>query len=168
MFGRDDPTRHWQGSVVDGDLEPQQSPRQLAVGVLAGVEAMAHVTRHWRDDNANDNAKVLINYDEGNAHNEVDRHTFLERMREVAPGLCTWLEFIYPTDVATHVFYRGRVSSFCSRGPARQPADRRLSCTGEAYGAREFGSRGPPGGFPDTATAHRPSDHPGHCAHFCG
>ena len=54
-------------------------------------------------------AKVLINCDEGNAHNEVDRHTFLVRIREVAPGLCKWLEFIYPTDVATHVFHRGRV-----------------------------------------------------------
>ena len=70
---------------------------------------MAHVTRQWRDDNSNNNAKVLINYDEGNAHNEVDRHTFLVRMREVAPGLCRWLEFICPTDVATHVFYRGRI-----------------------------------------------------------
>ena len=40
-------------------------PCQLAVGVPEGVEAMAHVTRHWRDDNANDNAKVLINFDEG-------------------------------------------------------------------------------------------------------
>ena len=38
-------------------------------------------------------------YDEGNAHNEVDRHTFVVRMREVAPGLCKWLEIIYPTDV---------------------------------------------------------------------
>ena len=91
------------------NLSSHLLPHQLAVGVPAGVEAMAHLTRQWRDDNANDNAKVLINYDEGNAHNEVDRHTFLVRMREVAPGLCKWLEFIYPTDVATHVFYRGRV-----------------------------------------------------------
>ena len=49
---------------------------------------MAHVMRLWRDDNANGNANVLINYDEGNAHKEVDRHTFSVRMREVAPGLC--------------------------------------------------------------------------------
>ena len=83
--------------------------RQPAVGVPATFEAMAHETRQWRDDNANNNAKVLINYDEGNAHNEVDRHKFSVRMREVAPGLCKWLEFIYPTDVATHVFYRERV-----------------------------------------------------------
>ena len=79
MFGRDSPTHHWQGFVGDGDREPQQPPVASpgsAVGVPAGVEAMAHVTKQWRDDNANDNAKVLINYDEGNAHNEVDRHTF--------------------------------------------------------------------------------------------
>ena len=91
------------------NLSSHLLPHQLAVGVPAGVEAMAHVTRQWRDDNANNNAKVLINYDEGNAHYEFDRHPFLVRMREVAPGLCKWLEFIYPTDVATHVFYRGRV-----------------------------------------------------------
>ena len=30
-------------------------------------------------------------------------------MREVAPGLCEWLEFIHPTEVATRVFHRGRV-----------------------------------------------------------
>ena len=91
------------------NLSTHLLPHQLAVGVHAGVEAMAHVTRQWRDDNSNNNAKVLINYDEGNAHNEVDRHTFLVRMGEVAPGICRWLEFIYPTDVATHVFYRGRI-----------------------------------------------------------
>ena len=110
MFGGDSPTHRWQGFVGDGDREPHHLlPHQLTVGVPAGVEAMSHVTRHWREDNANDNAKVLINYDEGYANNEVDRHTFLVRMREVALGLCKWLEFIYPTDVATHVFYRGRV-----------------------------------------------------------
>eukprot|EP00959_Pyramimonas_sp_CCMP1952_P019743 417114-Pyramimonas_sp.AAC.1 len=83
-------------------------PHQLAVGVKAGVEVMPHLVRQWRDDNANDPDKFLINYDEGNAHNEVDRHTFLTRMRDIAPGICKWLEYIYPTDVATYVFYRGR------------------------------------------------------------
>ena len=104
------------------DIEPLSDhllPHQLAVGVKAGVEAMPHLVRQWRDDNAHDNDKVLINFDEGNAHNEVDRHTFLVRMREVAPGLCKWLEYIYPTDEPTHVFYRGRVipsSSGCQQG----------------------------------------------------
>ena len=52
------------------NLSSHLLPHQVAVGVPVGVEAMAHVTRQWRGDNANDNAKVLINYDEGNAHNE--------------------------------------------------------------------------------------------------
>ena len=29
-------------------------------------------------------------------------------MYEVAPGFCRWMEYIYPTDKATIVFYRGR------------------------------------------------------------
>ena len=90
-------------------LKEHVLPHQLAVGVQAGVEGMPHVVRQWRDDNADDPDKVLINFDEGNAHNEVDRHTFLTRMRELAPGLSKWLEYVYPTDVATFVFYRGRV-----------------------------------------------------------
>ena len=95
-------------ALLETEIENLSShllPHQLAAQVPAGVDAMAHVTRQWRDDNANDNAKVLINYDEGYAHNEVDRHTFSVRMREVAPGLCKMLRFIYPTEVATHVFY---------------------------------------------------------------
>ena len=57
------------------------------------------MTRQWRDDSGNDNAKVLTNYDEGNVNNEVDGHTLLVPTREVAaPGLCNWL-------VVTHVFY---------------------------------------------------------------
>ena len=70
---------------------------------------MPHVVRQWRDDNAHDPDKVLVNIDEGNAHNEVDRHSFLVRIREIAPGLCKWLEYIYPTDTETYVFYRGRI-----------------------------------------------------------
>ena len=48
----------------------------------------------------------MLDTDEGNAHNEVDRHTFLLFAREVAPGICRWLEFIYPTECATLVFYK--------------------------------------------------------------
>ena len=92
-----------------GTLGEHLLPHQLAVGVKAGVEAMPHLVRQWREDNANDTEKVFINFDEGNAHNEVDRHTFLTRMREIVPGLSKWLEYIYPTDIPTYVFYRGRV-----------------------------------------------------------
>ncbi len=101
------------GTVLPAtEIEPLSDhllPHQLAIGVRAGVDAMPYVVRQWREDNANDGCKVWSNFDEGNAHNEVDRHTFLTRMREVAPGVCRWLEYIYPTDVPTHVFYRGRV-----------------------------------------------------------
>ena len=72
-------------------------------------DILRHTTIKHSVTSPTDGNKVMVNYDESNAHNEVDRHTFLVRMREVAPGLCKWLEYIYPTDVATHIFYRGRV-----------------------------------------------------------
>ena len=95
------------GTEVD-TLKEHLLPHQLALA-SAGVEAMPHVVRQWRQDNASCDDKVWINFDEGNAHNEVDRHTFLTRMREVAPGICKWLEYIYPTDAPTYVFYRGQI-----------------------------------------------------------
>ena len=75
--------------MLGSDIEAIRAhllPHQLAVGVKAGVEAMPHIVRQWRFHNREEDDKVLINFDEGNAHNEVDRHTFLTRMREVAPG----------------------------------------------------------------------------------
>ena len=90
-------------------LRDHLQPLQLAVGEKAGVEAMPHLTRQWMTHFSGDLDRVLINSDESNAHNEVDRHTFLVRMREVAPGLVRFLEFVYPADVATKVYYRGRV-----------------------------------------------------------
>eukprot|EP00973_Karenia_brevis_P022497 3097100-Karenia_brevis.AAC.1 len=69
---------------------------------------MPHVCRQWMQDFQDDPDRVLADFDESNAHNTVDRHSFLLRAREVIPGLCRWLEFIYPTDCATIVFYRGR------------------------------------------------------------
>ena len=80
-------------------------PHQLAVGVPGGVEVMAHLARQWMDDHRDDSDRLLLAYDEGNAHNEVDRHTFLRRMGEIAPGLCRWLEFI-----SIRLCYRGFLS----------------------------------------------------------
>ena len=79
------------GSEVD-NLREHLLPHQLAMGVPAGVEVMPHLARMWMVHNANDEDKLLLNYDEGNAHNEVDRHTFLQNMAKVAPGICRWLE----------------------------------------------------------------------------
>ena len=57
---------------------------------------------------ADDLDRVLVDFDETNAHNTVDRHTFLQRSHQIMPGVCRWLEYIYPTDRATVVIYRGR------------------------------------------------------------
>ncbi len=89
------------------NLREHLLPHQLAVGVPGGVEVMPHLARAWMGYHSNDPDRILLAYDEGNAHNEVDRHTFLNRMSEIAPGICRWLEFIYPTDQATIVLYRG-------------------------------------------------------------
>ena len=83
-------------------------PHQLAVGVPSGVEAMSHLARMWIEDSKSDPDKVLLGYDDRNAHNEVDRRTFLPRMWKIAPGMSRWLQYIYPTDQTTIVFYRGR------------------------------------------------------------
>ena len=57
----------------------------------------------------NDTSRVLVDYNESNAHNEVDRCAFLDRMAGVASGLARWLDFIYPTSTPTYVFYNGRI-----------------------------------------------------------
>ena len=87
---------------------------------------MPHLARAWMAHNANDPGNVLLNFDEGNVHNEVDRHLFLKRMFEVAPGICRWLEFIYPSDRATIVLYRGRVIE--SRAGGQQGCPLMMAC----------------------------------------
>ena len=60
---------------------------QLAVSVRAGAEVMVHVARSWMAQHSNDPHRILLDMGEGHAHNAVDRHTFLLRASEVAPGL---------------------------------------------------------------------------------
>ncbi len=98
------------------NLREHLLPHQLAVGIPAGVEVMPHLARKWMAHHSEDLDRILLNYDEGNAHNEVDRHLFLQRMAEVAPGICKWLEYIYPTDRPTIVLYRGRVIDSAAGG----------------------------------------------------
>ena len=104
------------------NLRDHLCPHHLAVGIRAGVEAMPHLARQWTADYKGDGDRILINSDESNAHNEVDRHTFLTRMREVAPGMAKWLEYIYPTDQPTYVYYRGRVIESRAGGQQGCPA----------------------------------------------
>ena len=79
-------------------------PHQLAVG-LPPEPKLCHIFTEWRQYYLAGTDLVCLSYDEGNAHNAVDRHVFLTRMQEVAPGLSRWLEYIYPTDLDTKVFY---------------------------------------------------------------
>ena len=62
-----------------------------------GILLQSYAPSFTLDFGRSDNANILIHYDEGNAHNEVHRHTLLVRMREVAQRLCNFFEFIYPT-----------------------------------------------------------------------
>jgi hypothetical protein len=81
-------------------LEAHLRPHQLAVGVRSGAEVIPHLSRQWMLDFKDDqDRRLLLDFDEANAYNTVDRHTFLSRAREVAPGICRWLESIYPSIV---------------------------------------------------------------------
>ena len=78
-------------------------PYQLAVAVPSGAEVMPHLARAWMAEFEGDVERVLVDYDEHNAHNEVDRSAFLDRMTAIAPGLAKWLNFIYPCNAPTYV-----------------------------------------------------------------
>ena len=66
---------------------------------------MPHLSRQWCQNFASDTNRVQLTYDQGNAPNEVNRHPFLTRMREVCPSISSWLEYIYPTEAATKVVF---------------------------------------------------------------
>ena len=95
-------------ATESSNLESHLYPSQLAVAVKSGAECMPHLARQWMQQHEEDTDRILLDFDESNAHNTVDRHTFLQRAHEIIPGVCRWLEFIYPTDTATFVYYRGR------------------------------------------------------------
>ena len=88
-------------------LAEHLAPHQMAVLVSGGAEVLPHVARMWREDWATDSGRAMLDFDQANAHNAVDRCAFLQRAHEVIPGLARWLRWIYPLDRATHIFYRG-------------------------------------------------------------
>eukprot|EP00973_Karenia_brevis_P033670 4642725-Karenia_brevis.AAC.1 len=111
-------------ALLNTELETLQEhlkPFQLAVGIKAGAEVMPHAAREWMQCHSEDVDRVLLDTDESNAHNEVDRHLFLSRALEVIPGCCRWLEFIYPTAGSTCVFYRGRIIPSSAGGQQGDP-----------------------------------------------
>ena len=83
-------------------------PWQLAVGVQGGAEALVHAAREWQRRAGDDVDLVLLNFDEVNAYNEVDRSTFLKRMEMVTPGLARWLRYLYPLEGRTWVVWNGQ------------------------------------------------------------
>ena len=115
-------------------------PHQLAVGVPAGAEVMPHLFRQLQQHHRADADRVCLSFDEGNVHYVVDRHVFLTRMQEVAPGLSRWLEYIYPTDILSPCS-----DSFSCGWATGLPIDDGLSCCCAAAAAGKLGLGGPPG-----------------------
>ncbi|CAK9092764.1 Pentatricopeptide repeat-containing protein [Durusdinium trenchii] len=82
---------------------------------------MPHLYRQWQHHYRADTDRVCLSYDEGNAHNVVDRHVFLTRMQEVTPGLSRWLEYIYTTDIDTKVFFHHMIIPSVAGGQQECP-----------------------------------------------
>eukprot|EP00959_Pyramimonas_sp_CCMP1952_P070782 1477958-Pyramimonas_sp.AAC.1 len=70
---------------------------------------MPHLAQQMTQNFERDLDLELVNSDQANEHNEVDRYTFLAHMREVAPGIVQWFEYICPSDVSAMAFDRGRI-----------------------------------------------------------
>ena len=121
-------------------------PFQFAVGVQAGAEVLPHLARQWRSRYSADPTRVLLTFDKGNAHNEVDRHAFLTRMHELCPGLSRWLEYIYPTASATKVFYRGRIIDSRAGGQQGCPLMAACHAVVQRMLHESLGLVAPPGG----------------------
>ena len=95
--------------LCTGEALCRRSELPLLAGPPAATPACCwspgYLFRQWQQHYRADTDRVCLSYDEGNAHNVVDRHVFLTRMYEVAPGLSRWLEYIYPTHIDTMVFF---------------------------------------------------------------
>ena len=112
---------------------------------------MPHLLRQWRERFASDPDRVCLAYDQSNAHNVVDRHSFLTRMQEVVPGLSRWLEFIYPTNPRQGVL-PGRDPRRRCGGPAGLPPYDSLPRCGPANAHRiAWRPRSPAGNYFDAA-----------------
>ena len=94
-------------STETQNLSDHLYPNQLAVAVSSGSECMAHLARQWMSRHRDDVDRVLVDFDETNAHNTVDRHVFLQRAHQIVPSMCRWMEFIYPTGEPTYIFFHG-------------------------------------------------------------
>ena len=68
---------------------------QVGVGTPRGAEAAVHAVRQWTERHATDPHRILVKLDLENAFNSVDRMAILAAVREVAPSLAPWADFVY-------------------------------------------------------------------------
>ena len=107
---------------------------------------MPHLLRRWQERYATDPDRLCLTYNQTNAHNVVDRHSFLVRMQEVAPGTSRWLEYIYPTDTPAKVFYRDVVIDSASGGQQGCPLMTACHATVHRLLLESLGLAEPPAG----------------------
>ena len=82
-------------------------PRQLAVGIKAGVDVMIHSSRKWFLDHMDDRDAVFLERDVVNAFNTADPSEFLPASAEHMPASARFAEWCYGG--LTHMVYRGRL-----------------------------------------------------------
>ena len=72
------------------------------------------MARRWKEEWLHDADRAMVDFDQSNAHNTVDRTSFLQRAQQIIPGTSRWLRWIYPLDRPTFVFYDGHIiESWC-------------------------------------------------------
>ena len=72
-----------EGNILTAHL----SPYQFAVKIQAGVEVNPHMARSWVHEWSHEPDKVMLDFDQANAHNTVDRASVLQQVHELEPGL---------------------------------------------------------------------------------
>ena len=82
-------------------------PAQVAIGVKAGSEVMAHSLRQWWERNRDNTSYVLLKMDYANAFNEAEPQAFLGTARRHLPGAAKMAYWCYGRSV--NLVYNGRV-----------------------------------------------------------
>ena len=127
-----------------GTIKARLLPRQLAVAVGGGAEALVHSTRMWVAQNKCNQDMVLLQKDVKNAFNTVHPHEFLIDCRQYAPASSRFAEWCY--GAPSHLVYEGELYP-SSRGQQGCPLMMALFCLvrrRHAEEAREAAGSSPP------------------------
>jgi len=87
-------------------------PLQIGVAQPLGAEVGLQVARQWCYRNRHDAEKVFVKLDFSNAFNTIDRHFFLQEVRNQFPGLAPWADYCY-ANPSKLVFGSHTLSSEC-------------------------------------------------------